>query len=222
MSRLADRAGVSRKTVYNHFTSVEDLVVALAVQSTARRADLFARAAVFHGSTRERIAGIAAVGRSLLPHHVRHEALLSAITMERTPLERQLRLRREEERLLGIVAGVIRDAVSVGDLTLPPLLSPERLGLALHQMEMAPFALAQRGFGLGGHSLEVTSNAVIDALTLMLDDLGWKPLSTELDYLASIRRMWQEVFPDLVERFCSPTRRPSPAPKAEELGAMTP
>jgi hypothetical protein len=38
-------------------------------------------------------------------------------------------------------------------------------------------------------------------MEVVLDDLGWRPLTHELDYDASTRRMRREVFPDLLERF---------------------
>jgi AcrR family transcriptional regulator len=201
MSRLAERAGLSRKTVYNHFANIEDVVVALSIQSVERRADLAARAAQFRGRSRERMAGIGSVIRELLPYHMRHELLLSAIKIGRVPEDRQRRLRSLEGRLLAISTGVIRDAVAAGDLDLALEPTPEQLSLTLLQIECGPVLLSLRGHGVGGYSGETSREVFADTLTLLLDDLGWRPLSTELNYLASIRRMWRELFPDLLEKF---------------------
>jgi AcrR family transcriptional regulator len=203
MSRLAHESGFSRKTVYNHFDNVEDLVLGLCIQSTARRADLSSRAAQFRGRPRERAAALGSVAREVLPFHMKHEVLLSVIRLDRTSEGRRLRLRAEQERVLSISAGVIRDGVAVGDLELPEGTTPEHLAVALSLIEGGPFAVQQPGFGVGGYSLEDTLSTFMHIITVFLDDLGWRPLSTEFDYLASIRRMWREVFPELLERFGS-------------------
>ncbi len=40
------------------------------------------------------------------------------------------------------------------------------------------------------------SDAVCRNLSVLWDVLGWKPLSTELDYVAVDRRIKEEVFPE--------------------------
>jgi len=144
MARLAEASGYTRKTVYNHFANVEDAVVAVCLQSVTRRADLVSRAAEFRGRPRERIAAVAAVARAVLPYHMRHEVLLSAIKLDRVSEDRWRRLQAEESRLLAVNTGVIRDAVAAGDLELPPDLTSEQLGLSLLQMESGPHLLALR------------------------------------------------------------------------------
>ncbi len=201
MARLAEVTSYTRKTVYNHFANVEDAVVAVSLQSVTRRADLVSRAALFRGSPRERMAAIGAVARTVLPHHMRHEVLLSAINMDRVPEDRRRRLRAQEDRLLAVNAGVIRDAVAAGDLDLPSELTPEKLGLALAQIEIGPKVLALRGWGLGEYSSEASLEVFAFTVNNLLDVLGWRPLSTEFDYLASIRRMERELFAEEVARF---------------------
>jgi AcrR family transcriptional regulator len=204
MARIAEVTGYTRKTVYNHFANIEDAVVAVCLQSVARRADLVSRAALFRGSSRERMSGIGSVAREVLPHHQRHEVLLSAINMDQVPEDRRRRLRAQEDRLIAIITGVIRDAVAAGDLELPSQLTPEQLALTLAQMEVGPTVLALRGWGLGGYSSEDSLEVFAYTVTLLLDVLGWRPLSNEFDYGASIRRMWREIFPGLLEKFDSP------------------
>lgn len=201
MASLAKASGYTRKTVYNHFANIEDAVVAVCLQSVTRRADLVSRAAQYRARARERIAGIASVARVLLPHHLPHEVLLASIKIDRVKDERRRRLQAQEERLFAVNAGVIRAAVASGDLDLPPTLSPEQLALTLLQIESGPVLRALRGFRVGGYSTEESLETFAYTLTVLLDDLGWRPLSTELDYPASIRRMWREVFPDLLDRF---------------------
>jgi hypothetical protein len=190
--------------VYNHFANVEDAVVAVSIQSTTRRADLISRAALFRGRPRERIAAMGSVARALLPYHQRHEVLLSAIKRDRVPEDRLRRLMAQEERQLAVFTGVIRDAVAVGDLELPPELTPEQFALGLLQMWTGPLVLALRDYGVGEYDGQAAVDLFVDTMTRLLDVLGWRPLSTELDYPAMIERMWREVFPELLEKFDSP------------------
>jgi AcrR family transcriptional regulator len=201
MGRLADASGCRRRTVYNHFANTEDVVMALSIQSTARRADLVARAATFEARHRERFNGIAAVLIAVLPYHMRHEACLFTIRVENTSPQRQMALRSHEERLISTIAGVVRDGMTAGDLELPMAVTPESLALDYYHTILGAHAVAQRGFGFGSVSIGDSLQRHVRQGQLILDDLGWRPLSSEFDYTASGRRVWLEVFPDLLAKF---------------------
>lgn len=201
MSGVAEAAGCARKTLYNHFENRIDLILALCIQSSRRRAEMVGRAAMYKASTRERMAGIGCVMHELLPHHMRHEVLLFSIDTSRAPEARRMELRLEEERFQSIVAGVVRAAVASGELELPESLPPDNLAMTIHQLYIGHYSVAQRGFSLGSHSLEESRMATVRTMRTLYDDLGWLPLWGEIDYYASHRRMWKEVFPELLEKF---------------------
>jgi AcrR family transcriptional regulator len=207
MARLAEVTGYTRKTVYNHFANIEDAVAAASVQSIARRADLVARAALFRGRSRERLAAVGAVAGELLPYHMRHEILLTVIRQDRVPDHRLRRLRSQEERALAVNIGLVRDGVAAGDLVLPPDVAPEEIALTLFQIVSGPVMISLRGWGVGEYSTRALREVFDHTLNVLVDDLGWKPLSTEFDYGASIRRMWRELFPEELEKFDSPLLR---------------
>src|SRR4051812_34099941 len=58
MDRLAEATEYSKGTIYQHFSTKEDLVAALAVQSVKYRAELFDRANTLSGHPRERMFAI--------------------------------------------------------------------------------------------------------------------------------------------------------------------
>ena len=202
INRLAERSGLARITLYKHFAIRQDIVLKLAIQSTARRADMVERAAMFKGRARERLVAIAEVFRELLPRHMRHELLVFEEGIRDKASPNLLReLQAHEDRILSAVIGVIRDAVVSGDLSLPDGLPPEKLGLALLQVDVGAHVLMCRPRSYGRFSTEDANHVLADFSVNLSDNLGWKPLSSEHDYPAAMRRMWRELFPEELERF---------------------
>jgi AcrR family transcriptional regulator len=202
INRLADRSGLARVTVYKHFGNRQDLVLKLAIQSTSRRADFVERAALFKASTRERLAAIIDVSRVMMPYHMRHEILIfeDGILDKASP-ELLQQLRSREERIIAAIVGVVREAVVAGDVTLPPDLPPEKLGLVFMHLEIGSQVLMRRPFSYGRYTSEDSRGALQDFGADLCDRLGWRPLNAELDYPASIQRMWKETFPEELKRF---------------------
>jgi len=202
INRLSQRSGLARMTLYRHFGNRQDVVLKLAIQSTSRRADLIERAAMFRGISRERIAAVADVLRHVMPHHMRHELLVfeDGIRDKASPELLHL-LQSHEDRIVSTVIGLIRDAVVAGDLTLPVDLPPEKLGLAFIHLETGAQLLMRRAYSYGRYSAEDSRSVLHDFGVDLLDGLGWRPLYSEHDYPAAVRRMWKELFPEELAKF---------------------
>jgi AcrR family transcriptional regulator len=202
INRLAEESGLSRMTLYKHFANRQDIVLKMSVQSTARRADLVERAALFRASTRERLAGMTDVSRVMMPHHMRHEVLIfdDGIVDKASPDLLQT-LRSHEDRIIAAIVGVVREAVVAGDVTLPPDLPPEKLGLVFMHLEIGAQVLMRRPFSYGRYTAEDSRGALHNFGADLCDRLGWRPLNSEIDYPASISRMWNEIFPKELKQF---------------------
>ena len=97
------------------------------------------------------------------------------------------------------MAGVVREAIEKGDLILPK-------GTDEYQII---FTLMSTTFG--GYVMRESDSPVMkkwfDRIRfkdgvfgeIVLDGLGWKPLSTEWDYKETRKRFFREVFPELLE-----------------------
>src|SRR5277367_1784463 len=123
MDRIAETLEYSKGTIYQHFTSKEDVLMALANQAMERRLGLFRRASSFRGRPRERMAAIglaAEVFFRLYPDHlhIEHVIRLSSVR-EKTSEERRRFLEMCESNCLEIVGGIVRDGIAAGDLQLP-------------------------------------------------------------------------------------------------------
>ena len=91
MDRIAEKIEYSKGTVYQHFSSKEDLIVALATQMNVKRSEFFARAATFQGLPRERCMGIGLAANlipRLYPSWLRAEQIIHASSVSRTAAQR--------------------------------------------------------------------------------------------------------------------------------------
>ena len=112
---------------------------------------------------------------------------------------RQKELFKNGNRELEIHVGVVREAIEKGDLILPK-------GTDEYQII---FTLMSTTFG--GYVMRESDSPVMkkwfDRIRfregvfgeIVLDGLGWKPLSTEWDYRETKKRFYREVFPELLE-----------------------
>jgi AcrR family transcriptional regulator len=198
MEAIAESIHFSRAVVYQHYKSKEDVLVALAAQTGERRVDLFERASAFRGRTRERMIAIGeAVAHfaTAYPSHFKTEHIIhtSSVRSKCSP-ENQMRLAACEAKCPQIAAGIVRDAVSQGDLVLPKGLAPEHVIFSLWSMYFGGLFLMSSDIDLerkGG--VADPMSALRRGASALLDGYGWKPLSSEWDYDATRKRVAQEV-----------------------------
>lgn len=202
IDRLAKEGGYSRVTVYRHFANADDIVMALCIQSTDRRAGLAERVALFRGHTRERMTVVLAVVDALEPYHVQYESILYATKIFKKALpERQRAFEHNNQRLVSIATGIVREAIVAGDLELRDSQTPERLAITMLTANRLTYISSTRGLDLGP---EATIRSWEDKVTSrhpFMDNLGWRPLSRDMNYVASANRMWRGILGDLLEQF---------------------
>ncbi len=187
MEELASRLGTAKGTIYNHFPNKEEIVLALAVEAVDRRLDLFNRAVMLRGSSRQRIAaiGIACeVYVDRLPDRFRAEQLIRHETVwGKTSAKRQETLRTCETRCMHTVAGVVRDAIAAGDLVLStPGRGSATRGHRVEDVVFGLWSLTHGGLVLESTSPSLADLGIVDSraairrnCNAMLDGLGWKP-----------------------------------------------
>jgi AcrR family transcriptional regulator len=194
MERVSDEAGYARTAIYRYFPTKEELIVDLAAESLELRVDLYRRALQFDARTRERIVAFGEVTCILYPRHVLPHVFAFAHAVRDKTLEiSQTRLRRLEDEDAKLIASVAREAVEKGDLGLSN-------GLTLDEMLFGLNALSQGLFQRVGSPPPMPT--IGDPRVVLrriggrfLDGLGWRPLSSEWDYRATVSRIYREVFP---------------------------
>lgn len=216
MSRIAEECDYATGTLYQHFASKEDLLVALATRNALSRVDLFERAARWHGPTRERMLSIALADLMVIreqPEHFRlaQFVLTDVIWGAASPTSRQRSL--EASAPLGALTdSIVVDAIAAGDLPAGLGLSPQAvtigpwtLSLGLHTLTQAEGLLE----GLASpHALGDPYRLLMKHLHYLLNGYGWLPLfnPADDDALDALNaRLCREVFDSPCPKSFHPT-----------------
>jgi len=198
LPELANASGYSKPTIYKYFINKEDLLTALVVASTAMRVAHYERALAFGGRAREKMMAIHSLNFGIF-HDAFHDwlSLLANKHQKKSKPERQKALNRNNERILEIHADIVRQAAREGDLVLAKGMDEYKLVFTLTAAT------------IGGCVMTESDSPVIKEWfkkikfmhgtfgQVLLDGMGWRPLSTEWDYSKTLDRFYRDVFPEL-------------------------
>ncbi len=184
MDRLATQMEYAKGTLYNHFPNKEEIVAALAIESLELRRKMFERAALLSSQSRERMMAIGCAcelyATSCAEHFAIEQLLRNAIIWEKASEKRQTLIRTCELRAMGVVAGVVRDAVASGDLQLP--------GMTAEEFVFGFWALTYGSHALMASSPSLPDIGVNDPLRsiryhgwTLMNGYGWHPQITFAD-----------------------------------------
>lgn len=200
LDELARRVEYSKGTLYQHFVSKEDLVMAIAVQGMELRAALFERAAGFRAAgSRERIQAFSVAAAQFChayPDYFEVEMLVKLASFAgRASDERQEALALCAGRCFRAVGAVVHAALAAGDLP-PDGPPPERIVFAIASVSIGSEIMGRLPAlrllaGIDDLPMTVRTNQC-----LLLDGLGWRPLSRDYDMAAVDRRLRAELFPE--------------------------
>lgn len=197
MDKLVANVSFSKGTVYNHFSSKEDVLAGLCNENMGRVSGLFARTLEVEGiSSRDRMTAISfayMLSVLLAPQH-----FMLVMHAKTEMFEKASDARREEhdvldEKLFGIICGVIGQAIEDNELVLEEGTDVKEVSFATWAMAFGTISLLLNGekacSTLTGLMLE---NRVIAHANVVMDGLGWKRSS--VDQNDFINRLKQETF----------------------------
>lgn len=200
MDKLAAASPYSKGTIYNHFNSKEDVIVALCIKVITDEIALFKRIQTFEGGTREKVVAIQAATHI----HTRMDptfatTMLMAKTTwvsEKASKQRMDKLNQLEELIVDLADELITSAIEAKDLSLANA----------HSVDTIVFATWAMAFGSNALIVNATNSRCIERIkdrysvlynvNMLLDGLGWVPLSQEFDYRKTWRRVEEELFSD--------------------------
>jgi AcrR family transcriptional regulator len=198
MDRVAEIAGCSKGTVYQHFTSKEDLLAALSTQSKRKRVEFIEKASNFKGRPRERMTALL-LGEELLvsqyPEYSRTEELLYIQSIaSKASSKHQEVLHEVEEQCLDLVGGIMNDGVECGDLALPPNRNCYDMAFGLWALVLGSRSAPNACETLASMVRSDTIGVIRINQQALLDGWNWRPLTHEWDYDDTRRRAAAEAF----------------------------
>lgn len=202
MTRIAERAEYAVGTLYLHFASKEDLLLALTIEQTREHVELFMRVARWNASPRERmfafgVADMLFVRRN--PEHFRiGQYIFTEVVWGATSATRRAELREANDPIGALVSSLINEAVNSGDLELHGLI-PEQISVGIWALMIGTHNLVHAEGVMDDFNVKNPYRLFCRHLQTLLNGFGWKPLATpgneaELDGL--IERISRELFPD--------------------------
>ena len=199
MEDVAAAIQYSKGTVYLHYTSKEDALVASCADRVGQLAERLERAAAYPGTTRERMLAITEThGRFVGENPVKFRTLPimhSPSVLEKAAPERRQAIDAGIERTLAACTGVVREAVTRGDLELPADKRPEDVSFALFALMFGSHMLADLHAPKGLLGVTDPAAAVCVNWETYMDGLGWKPVLGRAETDAAYRRIRQALFP---------------------------
>jgi AcrR family transcriptional regulator len=201
MDRLAEATEYSKGTIYQHFSTKEDLITALAVESSEERLALMAKARAFQGRPRERILALGVADElflQLYPHYFRSELIIHMAGLEsRASSGRREAMSRQDQCVAAWLREIVQEAAQVGDLPGASIATAGDVAFSLFSMEIGTH-LCIVNYPHVVEQLRVVSppSTMIDNAQALLDGLGWRPLRLEWDYALTHERIIREVFAD--------------------------
>ncbi|MBN2310468.1 MAG: TetR/AcrR family transcriptional regulator [Candidatus Hydrogenedentes bacterium] len=198
MARVAEKSECPRGTIYRHFASREDIVVALACRAWTECLRMLRRGAEYPGPSRARMAGAAegfALFYRLYPDQFAMLDKANHTVREKASLHRIESLRHAEAASADIVRSLLADAVRAGEL--------RTTEFDIEEVVFAISALATGGFGL--HQSGFVGEAVVVgdviektwwAFNMLADAYGWRPLTHERDWDEALSDVRRAVFPE--------------------------
>lgn len=182
MDRLAAEMEYAKGTLYNHFPNKEEIVLALAVESIELRFQMFEFGSMLSTSSRQRLMGIGAAcevytqdGRH---HFAMEEWMRNSTIWDKSSDQRRELIRGCESRCMGIVAGIVRDALVSGDMVLPEGLSPEEMIFGFWSLNYGSQVLAATSPSLPSLGIVDAPRAIRRHCFTLLNGFQWQPMQS--------------------------------------------
>ena len=101
------------------------------------------------------------------------------------------------EKRIEIIAQIIRDSVAIGDLELPHRTNEYELQITIMSTQLGGLVLQELDSPVMEKWLKKINFSHGMFGRIILDGMGWRPLSSEWRYSETVKRFYQEVFPEL-------------------------
>jgi AcrR family transcriptional regulator len=202
MDRLVAHTEYSKGTLYQHFSSKEDVLAAIEAEADVVRSSFFDRAAKFRGNARERMTCLGYAYElyfTLYPGHFNSERIIEAPEVqEKISPKRRFNAKSQDEHCFKVMLEMIFSAEIEGNLRLPKGMTAQALCFNLWSATSGAYSKLAAHFELPNMTQKELLLSVRRNTWHLLDGYRWHPLSSEVDYEKIIKRARREIFPQEV------------------------
>lgn len=198
IDRLVADSPYSKGTIYKHFVSKEDLLLAISNTCVREIQELFVRALRFNGSSREKMLAVMVsytIWAKLHPTQLFVVLSAHSPTVVARSSDRRNQTRHQcEAQLMALMNTEISKAIKAGDLVLPGNMSFEQVTFAMWSAAWGAMALIMsKGDSVKLQTMVLERESFTNA-RLILDGFDWKPLSKDINYSETIKKIAVEIF----------------------------
>ena len=206
MDKLVSACGYSKGTVYNHFNSKEDLFCALCNRGMKNILALFAKAIEFEGNSREKILAIHFAYRlQALLNPTQFMCVLSSQTpaiKQKADSDRLLEQQALDNEMTHFCDTLFMQAVQCKELTGD--ISVENATFASWALSFGTIALMTQAAGTLPVDRADADEGLLNNVNILMDGMGWRPLTSDWDYKSTWRRIGEQVFAVELEQLARP------------------
>ena len=205
MARLAEKCEYAVGTLYQHFSSKEDLLLEITRRDVVEHAELIRRVAQWPGSPRDRIFGLAVadimfVRRS--PDHFRiSQYVFCEVVWNAASAARRQAVIDAQAPIASVAVGIVNDAVAGGSLDLKGM-PPEQLCLGLWALVMGMHDMVHAEGVMSAFSVSDPYRLMCRHLQSLLNGQGWTP-SFDVSDDAALDALIQKIFTEVFNEQCS-------------------
>ena len=185
MDRVAETVEYSKGTIYNHFSSKEDLVCSLCCRCVSNLIEVFERAYDFPGSTRERYS---AIGVAYSLYHQLHPMDTQILQIVKNNAVREkisdfklAEMKSLEQKITSITSSIVQEAINCGDLDKRQQDNVSTIVFGCWSMHYGALMLDQSDIPLNELGFNPVVNMLWKNANIYLDGYQWLPLSTSID-----------------------------------------
>lgn len=198
LEKLTAQSSYSKGTIYNHFSSKEDCLLALSIRAIGSIMEMFMRALQFDGCLREKAVAV----HYAYQLYARLEPTLFMTVLnskapgmrDKTSPERGDLLDSLEAKINSFSDQMFRNAIANSDLELPPHLSIETLYFSNWAMSFGTNALMMTAPESKLVNSLNPNTLLLQNISILMDGMNWKPLSKDWDYQNTWQRVETEIF----------------------------
>jgi AcrR family transcriptional regulator len=202
MERVAEAVEYSKGTVYNHFSSKEDLVCSLCCRCISNLIELFRRAYEYPGTTRERFSAIGiaySLYHQLYPLDAQNIQIVKTNAVrEKLSADKLHEMSALEYEITQLCMNLVHEAIAKGDIRRVANHTADTIVFGFWSMLYGGMLLAHSDIPLEDLGFNPVVTMLWHNSQRLMDAYGWQPLSQGIDNDALFQKLCSALFAEEV------------------------